>query len=103
MGRDLNGRSCLEKRVDSTVEEAARREMEKQGNAAMHLQSAWHHAYRRNPDPSKAFSEAVKAVEAAARPVVSPKGVTVVNGQNVTVSGGSVGVGVGRGVVVWGW
>ena len=30
-------------------------------------------------------------------------GVTVVNGQNVTVSGGSVGVGVGRGVVVWGW
>ena len=23
--------------------------------------------------------------------------------QNVTVSGGSVGVGVGRGVVVWGW
>ena len=73
VGRDLNGRSCLEKRVDSTVEEAARREMEKQGNAAMHLQSAWHHAYRRNPDPSKAFSEAVKAVEAAARPVVSPK------------------------------
>ena len=30
-------------------------------------------------------------------------GGTVVNGQNVTVSGGSVGVGVGRGVVVWGW
>ena len=30
-------------------------------------------------------------------------GVTVVNGQNVTVSVGSVGVGVGRVVVVWGW
>ena len=34
---------------------------------------------------------------------VEVDGVTVVNGQNVTVSGGSVGVGVGRGVVVWGW
>ena len=37
------------------------------------------------------------------RRLVHHQGVTVVNGQNVTVSVGSVGVGVGRVVVVWGW
>ena len=42
-------------------------------------------------------------VEVGTLPVGTRVGVTVVNGQNVTVSGGSVGVGVGRGVVVWGW
>ena len=59
--------------MDPTVEEAARREMAEQSNAATHLRSAWHHAYRQNPDPSKAYSDAIKAVEAATRPVVSPK------------------------------
>lgn len=73
VGSDSDGHYCLEKRVDRTVEGAARREMAEQSNAATHLRSAWHHAYRRNPDPSKAYSESIKAVEAAARPVVSPK------------------------------
>ena len=72
-GRDTGDLWHLEKRVGPTVEEAARREMAGQSNAATHLRSAWHHAYKRNPDPSKAYSDAIKAVEAAARPVVSPK------------------------------
>ncbi len=72
VGSDPDGRPWLEKRVDPTVGKAAREEMAEQSNAAIHLQSAWHHVYRRNPDPSKAYSEAIKAVEAAACRVVLP-------------------------------
>lgn len=70
---DSDKRFCLNRRVDSTAEAAARREMAEQSNAATHLRSAWQNAYGRKPDPSKAYSDAIKAVEAAARPVVSPK------------------------------
>jgi hypothetical protein len=37
-----------------------------------YLSDAWGRAYGRNPDPSGAYREAVKAVEAAAKPVVTP-------------------------------
>lgn len=40
--------------------------------AARHLGSAWNHAFGRNPDPGRAYGEAIKAVEAATIPVVSP-------------------------------
>ena len=73
VGRDSEGRDCLEKRVDPTVEGAGRREMSEQSNAAEYLQRAWHHVYGRNPNPSTAYHDAVRAVEAAARPVVTPK------------------------------
>ena len=73
VGRDPDGRYCLEKRVDPTVEEAARREMKQQSNAAEYLQSAWNYVYGRNPNPSTAYHDAVRAVEAAARPVVTPR------------------------------
>ncbi len=43
------------------------------GRAGKLLEVAWSATYGRNPDPGKAFREAVRAVEAAARPVVSPK------------------------------
>lgn len=52
--------------VQTTVAEAT-------GSAGEHLATAWNEAYGRNPDPGKAYSEAIKAVEAAAAPVVSPK------------------------------
>jgi hypothetical protein len=42
-------------------------------DAARHLSSAWNHAFGRHPDPGSAYGEAIKAVEAAAIPVVSPK------------------------------
>jgi hypothetical protein len=42
------------------------------GNASTHLTEAWRAAYGSRADPSKAYSEAVKAVEAAAIPVVTP-------------------------------
>lgn len=37
------------------------------------LADAWKAIATRNPDPSTAFDKAVKAVEAAAQPVISPK------------------------------
>ncbi len=43
------------------------------GSAGEHLAAAWALAYGRTPDPVKAYSEAIKAAEAAAAPVVSPK------------------------------
>lgn len=38
-----------------------------------HLRSARAHLYGRGPNPSEAYSDSVKAVEAAAKPVVIPK------------------------------
>lgn len=73
VARDPDDRYCLDRRVDSTVEAAARREMAEQSPAAAHLRSAWYHAYGRNPDPSKAYSDAIKAVEAVACRTVIPK------------------------------
>ena len=34
---------------------------------------AWHHVYGRNPNPSTAYHDAVRAVEVAARPAATPK------------------------------
>ncbi len=69
---DPDGTPCLERRVLEPVEQAARTEMERGGNAGRHLQSAWHAVYGRSTDASAAYREAVRAVEAAAKPVVTP-------------------------------
>ena len=73
VGTDHELRWCLTRRVDKTVLEVATEEMKQQGNAAEHLRSAWYHVYGRNPNPSTAYHDAVRAVEAAARTVVTPK------------------------------
>lgn len=62
----------LERRVDESVTAAARTVMEATGTAGEHLSKAWTEAYGRSPNPSTAYGEAVKAVEAAAQPIVSP-------------------------------
>jgi hypothetical protein len=72
VSEDSEGRSCLQRRVDEVVERAARGEMERKGNAAHHLHLSWDRLYGRNPDASSAYREAVRAVEAAAKPVVTP-------------------------------
>jgi hypothetical protein len=40
--------------------------------AGTHLQEAWRSTYGRHPDPSKAYAEAIRAVESAAIPLVTP-------------------------------
>ncbi|MFC9271334.1 hypothetical protein ACFTXJ_26635 [Streptomyces zhihengii] len=68
----------LEERVTPAVRDAVRQTMadaaaqSSAGSAADHLAAAWQAAYGRSPDPVRAYSEAIKAVEAAAHAVVQP-------------------------------
>lgn len=67
---DRNG---LERRVDTTVTAAVATTVRSvAADAADHLRTAWNTAYGRNPDPDKAYDEAVLAVEAVACPLVCP-------------------------------
>jgi hypothetical protein len=59
----------LERRVDRTVSRAVE-EATAVPIAGDHLAIAWEAAYGRNPDPDKAYDEAVLAVEALACPLV---------------------------------
>lgn len=64
-----NGRGYLAKRVPDGVQEAAAAAFQ-MPNAGKRLAKAWEAAFGINPDPTKAYAEAVKAVEDAAIPVV---------------------------------
>lgn len=72
VGKDPNGTPCLQRRVEEFAETAAKATIARPGNAGKHLQAAWHRVYGRDPDSSAAYREAVRAVEAAAKPVVTP-------------------------------
>lgn len=68
----LNGR--LERRVDETTAAAFERVAATAGDeASMHLRRAWTATYGRDPEPSRAYGEAVRAVEALACPMLLPK------------------------------
>ena len=62
----------LERRTTRAAASAVRSQGSVGGNASDHLDKAWQAAFGREPTPSAAYSEAVKAVEAAAIPVVLP-------------------------------
>ena len=62
----------LVRRVDESVVADARQAMERGTRAGQHLARAWNATFGRSPNASEAYREAVKAVEAAARPVVIP-------------------------------
>lgn len=73
-----DARTGLELRVDATAQQAvastlAAARTPQSGSAADHLAAAWKCAYGRDPDPSKAYSEAIKAVESAAQSLIQPK------------------------------
>ncbi|MEV6369774.1 hypothetical protein AB0L86_23090 [Micromonospora musae] len=70
VNRTLDG---LERRLDDTVTAAAELTIAtSEDDAADHLGMAWRAAYGRQPDPDKAYDEAVLAVEAVTCPMVSP-------------------------------
>lgn len=77
----------LQSRVDETVTAAARNAMEAAGGAGEHLAKAWAEAYGISPDPTAAYAEAVKAVEAAAQPVVTPEDSKATLGKMITALG----------------
>jgi hypothetical protein len=62
----------LERRVPEGVQSAAEAVMAVPGNAGSLLSEAWHAVFGINPDYEKGYSKSIKAVEAAAVPVVSP-------------------------------
>lgn len=70
---DDDGDMCLQQRVSQEIsdryESVTRRAGER---ASEHLRIAWYELYGREPDPTEAYEHAVKAVEAAARPVLAP-------------------------------
>lgn len=72
LGENSAKQPCMVRRVDETVTVAAKAEMEQRGNAARHLHRAWHRIYGRSPDASGSYRESVRAVEAAAKPVIAP-------------------------------
>ncbi|WP_327135867.1 hypothetical protein OG311_37815 (plasmid) [Streptomyces sp. NBC_01343] len=68
----------LEERVTPAVRDAVQQTLADAaaqataGSAADHLAAAWQAAYGRSPDPVRAYSEAIKAVESAAHAVIQP-------------------------------
>jgi hypothetical protein len=84
-------RTGLERRVEPTVSEGVRQAVRSaaESPAADHLASAWEAAYGLHPDPSKAYSEAIKAVEAAAQPVIEPNNPKATLGSMLGVLGGA--------------
>lgn len=73
----------LERRVPVGVQEAADTAMVSAGDAGALLAESWHAAFGRSPDASLAYSKSIKAVEAAAIPVVLPLDVTATLGKVV--------------------
>ncbi|MFJ4171669.1 hypothetical protein ACIPY3_19370 [Paenarthrobacter sp. NPDC089714] len=69
---DRHGRLGLVQRVTRGVQDTFDRTMESSGHAGNRLAEAWEAAYGVSPNPSLAYSLAVKAVEDAAVPVVCP-------------------------------
>ena len=53
--------------------------------AADHLRRAWSHAFAREPKPTEACLDAVKAVEAAARPTIEPNNSKATLGKMIKV------------------
>jgi hypothetical protein len=63
----------LERRVQETEKRAVESTISRSGRAGSHLQMAWSSVYGRNPNPGDSYGESIKAVEAAAQPIISPK------------------------------
>jgi hypothetical protein len=74
-------RRGLVKRVEPEVVEAARGVIQSWPRPGHHLGEAWRKIFGREPDPSGGYREAVRAVEAAARPIVVPNDTTATLGK----------------------
>jgi hypothetical protein len=70
----------LVRRVDATYEAEAKSAMER-GKAGKLIRAAWVGAYGREPNASHAYQQAVRAVEAAAQPIILPDNDTATLGQ----------------------
>ena len=72
----------LEQVVDETVQSSVKAAIaESQGSASVHLANAWAETYSRAKNPTHAHGEMIRAVESAARPVVTPNDLTATLGK----------------------
>ena len=77
--REAN-RQELQERVDETMQAVVAAVTSVAGNPSTHLSKAWSEAFGRDPNAGAAYDEAVKSLEAAFQPVVSPKNPTATLG-----------------------
>ena len=75
----------LVKRVAEGTQKAAETTMASSGDAGRLLAEAWGAAFGRKPDAEEAYEKAIKCVEEAAIPVVTPKDTTATLGKMITV------------------
>ena len=73
VGTDEDDNLELQFRQSEELTELFHTEADQPGRAAEHLRRAWSKCFHRDRDPNGACDEAVNAVEAVARAVVSPK------------------------------
>ncbi|MFJ4784268.1 hypothetical protein [Streptomyces sp. NPDC088794] len=69
-GLEIRIAPAVREAVNQTIADAAAEPSA--GSASDHLAAAWKAAYGRQPDPVRAYSEAIKAAESAAHSVVQP-------------------------------
>jgi hypothetical protein len=69
---NYGGRTALVKRVVGTAVEAAEAAFQRTGRAEQLLAAAWQSAFGLNKDPSASYRSSVRAVEAAAAPIIAP-------------------------------
>ncbi|HEY6310538.1 MAG TPA: hypothetical protein VIY52_06975 [Streptosporangiaceae bacterium] len=69
----INSRTGLVERVDETVQRAADELIRKGERPGKLLAEAWQHAFAMQRNPSSAYRCAVRAVEVAAAPVLTPR------------------------------
>jgi len=77
---DEQGKFYLSRRVTEEMQASAEDAMRPADKASRHLSAAWRAVYGRDPNPGHGYSEAVKAIEVVAIPVVSPKNTTATLG-----------------------
>jgi hypothetical protein len=75
------GERFFSRRVVGPVGEAILMVSSDSERTGRHLEAAWQKLLGRNPDPSAAYREAIRAVEASAKPVVTPDDPTATLGK----------------------
>lgn len=69
---ELDSKPALVKRIDETVQRAAEETARQGTRSGRLLAEAWRHAFSMQRDPSASYRSSVRAVEAAAGPILTP-------------------------------
>ncbi len=84
VGVDENGDYELQFRQPAELTELVEVSTSDADSASHHLRQAWSLAFGREPEPTAACDEAVRAIEAAAKPVVTPRDSRTTLGKMIT-------------------